>query len=203
MNVNKRRLHHTWRKIKAMDSWILVVLIVGFSALSIYGLRQNNLKMIELRDNLIAVDEADGDIDAALRELGDHITNHMNTRLNRPVELIHSYNRAVEAARADAEASTDSSIYRKAQQVCEDPSIPLTARAQCIQDYIDDNARPGENPQPLELPSKDFFTYDFAAPVWSFDLAGLGILFAAFFSIALLARIFAGIIIKRILKDHQ
>ncbi|MDX1765577.1 MAG: hypothetical protein R3313_01340, partial [Candidatus Saccharimonadales bacterium] len=61
MKVNKRRLHHTWRKVKAIDSWMLVVLIVGFSVLSIYGLRQNNLKMIELRDNLIAVDEADGD----------------------------------------------------------------------------------------------------------------------------------------------
>jgi len=169
----------------------------------VFGLRQNNLRMIELRDNLVAVDEADGDIDTALRDLGDHITNHMNTNLNRPVELIHSYNRAVEVARADAEASTDSKIYKKAQQVCETPSIPLTARAQCIQDYIEDNARPGDNPEPLKLPTKDFFTYDFATPAWSFDMAGLSILFASLLAIVLLARIFAGMIIKRILKSHQ
>ena len=201
--IDKRMLHHRWTVLRHVSIWVLVVLIVVFGGLSVYGLRQNNLKMIELRNNVLAADQAGGDTDAALRALGDHIVNHMNTGLNQPLELVYSFNRDVEKARAAAEAQSNSKIYRRAQDTCEIATIPLTARAQCIQDFILDNAAPGENPEPLKLPSKDFYIYDWAEPTWSPDLAGFSLLISALLVLALAARLAAGAIIKRILKAHN
>ena len=203
MAIHKRKLHHYLTVIRHINSWVIVALIVIFTGLAVYGLRQNNLRMVELRNNVLAVDQANGDRDAALRALGDHITNHMNTTLNRPVELVYSFNRAVEEARKDAEANTNSDIYRRAQNNCEISSIPLTARAQCIQDFVSENAAPGENPAPLELPSKDFYIYTWASPAWSPDLAGISILMALLLSFFLAVRIAAVMIIKRVLKSHN
>lgn len=203
MSIDKRKLHHEWTILRRLNTWVIGALVIISLLISVFALRQNNLKMIELRNNVLAVDQADGDIDAALRALGDHIVNHMNTSLSRPIELVHSFNRDVEAARAKAEAQTDSKIYQQAQTACEVSSIPLTARAQCIQDFVTENAAPGENPEPLELPSKDFYIYTWAAPLWSPDLAGLSLLAAAFFFLLLVVRVSAGAVIKKILKQHN
>ena len=203
MAVNKRKVHHYLKLLRHIKTWVLVVLILIFSALSVLALRQNNLRMVELRDELLAVDEAEGDIDTALRNLGNHITMHMNTNLNRPVELVFSFNRAVEEARKEAESQTSSNIYRRAQNECEVASIPLRARAQCIQDFVTSNAAPGENPAPLELPSKDFYIYDWASPKWSPDLAGFSILITVLLSLALTARLIGAQVLKSILKKRN
>lgn len=203
MNIDKRHLHHQWTIIRHLNTWVIGVLIVIFGLVGAYALRQNNLKMVELRNSVLAIDQADGDIDTALRTLGDHIVNHMNTSMNRPVELVHSFNRDVETARKAAEAQTNSSIYKKAQASCELASIPLTARAQCIQDYVTKNVAPGENPEPLDLPSKEFYIYNWAAPLWSPDLAGFSILAVFLLTLVLGVRFSAGVVIRRILHTHN
>ena len=68
---------HTWHFLVAF------VVLVPVSALL---LRQNNLTMIELRDEVLRIDDETGDIEQvapALEELGNYVLNHMNTNMGR------------------------------------------------------------------------------------------------------------------------
>lgn len=59
----------------------LTIAIVA-SIVCVFALRANNLKALELRDNVVAVDKQNGDIEAALRELRTFVYGHMNTNLS-------------------------------------------------------------------------------------------------------------------------
>ena len=102
--------------------------------LSAYLLRQNNLTMLELRGEVLAVDEETGDfaqVQPHLETLRSYVLGHMNADPGT-VELPGVFNTAVERLRLEAEqsGSANGSIYAEAQRVCEDPNILLPARAQ-------------------------------------------------------------------------
>ena len=150
----------------------------------VWLLRQNNLKMIELRDEVVRIDQETGNInkiEPALLELRAFVLTHMNANMSTPVELVGSFNTAVEKARKEAEesASVNGSIYRKAQKNCEDRNIPLTARAQCIQDYVLTNSDPTNPVAELKIPPKEQFVYIYSSPVLSTDPAGITIVISA------------------------
>ncbi|MEM6997773.1 MAG: hypothetical protein AAF413_02565 [Patescibacteria group bacterium] len=186
--------------------------IVGFLLLSligsIYGLRQNSLRMVELRDAVYAADRDDGDVDKALRELGSHVVNHMNTDLNRtgnidggekPIQLVYSYYR--DTLNEYQRITTDSSpehvaLLGRATSSCQE--TPIAERLSCIGQYVSDNAGP-TYPSIEPLP-KDFYVFDFNSPSWSPDLAGIS-LFMFGFSIVLLAlRFITGAMASRIIS---
>jgi hypothetical protein len=159
----------------------LILLTAVMMALTVWMLRQNNLTMVELRNEVIRLDRETGDINKvtpAVEKLGNYVLSHMNTNMGTPLELPGTYNSAVEKIRRKAEAtgSANSAIYAEAQRVCEDPSVLLTVRAQCMQDYITANAKPGSVPEDLKFPDKALYSYNFASPAWSADLAGLSLL---------------------------
>ena len=86
--------------------WFLIPIIAALLALSAWALRQNNLKMLELRDAVVLVDQDSGDINEitpVLEELGNYVLSHMNTDLGGPLELPGTYNVAVEQARERAD----------------------------------------------------------------------------------------------------
>jgi len=157
--------------------------------ISAWFLRQNNLRMLDLRNIVVAIDQDSGninEIEPALTELRDYVFTHMNASLPSPLELQGSFNVAVEQARKKAEQSgqANGDIYRKAQAECERAEIPLSVRAECIQNYVVSNAIPGEDPQQLDIPPKEQFVYNFVSPTWSFDLAGLAVAVSAILFIA-------------------
>lgn len=158
----------------------LFVFVLFMAPISAYLLRQNNLKMIELRQVVLEIDEQTGDIEKVepeLNKLANFVLNHMNTDLGR-VDLPGTYNAAIETLRQEAQASGNgnASIYAQAQKVCEDPNVLLTARAQCVQDYVLKNAAPGTDAIDLKFPDKTLYSYSFSSPVWSPDLAGFSLL---------------------------
>lgn len=160
--------------------WQILVIFLITLPVSAYFLRQNNLRMIELRNEVVKVDTESGDIKKVapkIEELRGFILAHMNTSLSAPLELPGSYNTAVEQARKKAEdsGSANGGIYKKAQEVCENPNVALSVRAQCIQDYVTKNAPAGSDVQSLVFPPKELFSYNFASPRWSFDLAGVAV----------------------------
>jgi hypothetical protein len=160
---------------------ITAIIFIITLPLAAYFLRQNNLGMVERRDDVIRIDQQTGDlskVEPALNELRSYVLTHMNADLGAPVEFPGAYNKAVEEARRQAEGSgsANGEVYRRAQAACEDPSILLSARAQCIQDYVVDNAPPGSDAQALDFPPKELFSYSFLSPAWSFDLAGISVL---------------------------
>lgn len=167
-----------FEKLRIKHFLIAFVLSLPLSA---YLLRQNNLTMLELRDTVLQVDEETGDIaqiEPHLTELANYVLNHMNTDAGR-IELPGAFNAAVEELRINAQSSgsADAGIYVQAQEQCENPNIPLTARAQCIQDFVVANSAPGSDAiLELEFPDKSLFTYSFASPTWSPDLAGFSVL---------------------------
>lgn len=184
---------------QSVKIWQIILLFLVTLPLSAYLLRQNNLRMVELRDEVVRIDSETGDItkvQPALEELRSFVLTHMNTSLATPLELPGSYNKAVEQARKKAEESgtANGNIYRKAQEVCEDPNVLLSVRAQCIQDYVTSNAQPGTNAQGIEFPPKELFSYNYSSPVWSFDLAGLSVFVSVVMALWLIA-----LFIKRVI----
>lgn len=158
-----------------------------------YLLRQNNLQMLELRDVVVKIDQESGDIkkiEPALTELRNYVFGHMNASLPAPLELPGSFNVSVEQARKKAEqsGSANGNIYKQAQAECERIEIPLSVRAECIQNYVVTNAKPGTDAQQLDLPPKEQFVYSFISPTLSFDLAGLATIVSGLLLLATITR---------------
>ncbi|MFO0882139.1 MAG: hypothetical protein U0491_01700 [Candidatus Saccharimonadales bacterium] len=202
------RKHHVaglWHRFQDIS---LVFLIIGFlvaGGVTIFALRANNLKMASLREAVYTADSNGGDVEAALRDLRAFVYGHMNTNLRAgstssepPIQLVNRFNAAVAAEQKRVSALNNSSqVYADAQAKCERSSLPLTARAQCIQDYVSQN---GKGIPQLSLPNKEFYTFDFVSPIWSPDLAGLSLLATLFFGLLIIIRITSGIILKIYLK---
>ncbi len=172
----RKLVYAVFDKIKVWHFLLFFVLSIPISA---YLLRQNNLKMLSLRDQVLQVDSETGDITKIapyIKELGNYVLNHMNTNFGR-IELPGTFNKEVDKIRKAAEISgaVDAKIYKRAQIKCEDPYIPLTARAQCIQDYVVSNAKQGTNISDLVFPDKSLFSYSFVSPTWSPDFAGFSV----------------------------
>lgn len=201
--MNKRKLHHYWRLLESIKTWHLVVLLAILFSLSIWELRNNSQNLEPLINRVVAADKAGENVDEAIKELGDYINGHMNARLDEPVQLAYSYDRAAQKIIKKAQATANGDIYRKAQRACEDPSVLLSVRAACVQDYVLKNAPPGQTPQALEFPDKALYTYSFVSPAWSPDLAGWLLVAMALTAAAVFGRVLAGKLIRQSLKRHQ
>lgn len=181
---------------------VAIALILSLP-LAAYFLRQNNLTMLDLRSEVSRIDEQTGDLEEiapALDELKGYVLTHMNTSLGDGLELPGAYNTAVEKARKAAEdsGSANSKVYALAQEICEDPNILLSARAQCIQDFVLDNAEPGSDPQELEFPPTELYTVNYISPQWSVDPAGISVLLSIILAIWLLYLIIWQVVIAKI-----
>jgi hypothetical protein len=197
--MDKGKLHHYWIAFRKPSLYILIACTVFFSALAIYSLRANNLKMLQLKNAVYVADEQNGDIEGALQELRSYVNGHMNTQLRSPdateppIQLINQFNRYIEAEQAKVANQDTNQIYKDAQAQCETGAIPLTARAQCIQDYIIAN---GGNTAVLVIPPKELYTFDFVSPLWSPDIAGFSIILAILSGVLLVLRLIIGRILK-------
>lgn len=202
--MNKRKVNHYWNKVKGVKTWQLVLLAIFFSWLSIYSLRQNSLNIEPKIEAVVIADKENAGIEEAINDLGDYVTHHMNADLPRPIQLEHSYNRAVE--RAYDKALTDlrsGSLLDEAKQVCAQLGVIVSAGPQCIQDYLDKNWNPDRGSLVVEYPDTALFTYQFAAPRWSPDIAGWSMLIAIVLVVMIISRIIAQVSVRRILKNHQ
>ena len=96
--LNKRNLHHQYKKIKVFKPWYFLAIAGVFLIIGVVGLRQNSFRAVELRDAVYAADEKNGDVEGALRELREYVYSHMNTNLSSgnfsikpPIQLKHRY----------------------------------------------------------------------------------------------------------------
>jgi hypothetical protein len=160
--------------------------------------------MIKLRQAVFNADKQDGDINGALNNLRKYVYGHMNTNLRGsnssepPIQLVNQFNRDVDAERARmvAMGSADK-VYVDAQTICEKQGVPIIERAQCIQEYVTKN---GKGIPQLNLPAKEVYTFDFASPLWSPDIAGFSIVLSIIFGLLLISRFITGFIIKKYLS---
>lgn len=191
--MNKRHLHHILvqlRKVRVLY-FVIPILISGFIAVS--ALRQNNTTALNLRDQVLQVDEMNGDVESALKTLREHVYSHMNSSLAveggayPPVQLKYRYDRLVGQEKERVSAA-NAKLYTEAQQYCEAqiPAGRSLGRIECIQNYITTKGAATE-----QAVNDSLYKFDFASPIWSPDLAGWSLLLTAVLTLAFAIRIVA------------
>lgn len=180
------------RKQKIIDlSTLLVhfiaILVLGFMATG--ALRQNNLNMLKLRDDVFTADKSGINVEESLRSLRNYVSGHMNTELpklgsEKAIQLKYSYDRKVseELKRFQDESAA---ISAKAKSTCASLKTELL-KVDCEQAYIKSHP---VNPVAEVHPEE--YSIEFVSPVWSFDLAGWLIISATAAGLIFIARIVA------------
>jgi len=190
--MDKRNLHHFWVQLRRFSYWYFLFGFILWTGIAVFALRNNNLTALRLRDEVMKVDQQNGDVEAALRELREYIHGHMNTNLATsssvypPIQLKYRYDRLVEAELAKSNSSNN--VYADAQKYCEanEPeSFYGAGRLTCIQSYID--RQPNQSKVIATVPDS-LYKFDFASPRWSPDLAGWSIVLAAVFGVLFIVR---------------
>ena len=190
--MHKRILHHYQKRLQPLSSWYFLVAAIFFFSLAAYGLRQNNVRMLELREAVFQADKAGDGVEESLRELRDYVHGHMNTDLTTsdtsihpPIQLKYTYERLVDAEQGQVQGQSES-IYADAERICEArfPAGQLAnGRVQCVEEYVT-----SLGVQATEIP-KELYQFDFVSPRWSPDLAGWSLLAGALFSLLFVVRL--------------
>lgn len=142
--------------------------------------------MVRLRDNVFTTDQANGDVNAALKKLQAYVTTHMNTSLTSatdavypPIQLKYTYDR-LQAAELQQVQAANSQLYTAAQTYCQQQdSTDFSGRNRvpCIEQYVQSH---GVKVTPI---SANLYEFDFISPQWSPDLAGWSLVVAVLFFI--------------------
>lgn len=114
-----------------VKTWYIAIVLVLAVAGSAWGLRANNLKMIQLRNQVLQADSSGRDLQGSLTKLSTFVFKHMNTTVN-DLELVNSYNRDVSSlvAQTKAQKNDQAGIYHQAQLSCEHAGEMITTIAQ-------------------------------------------------------------------------
>lgn len=164
---------------------VCVGLAVLFLSVGIFSMINNSKQSKSLYDELIAADQAGGEVEASLNKLRTFIYSHMNTTIGSetgikpPIQLKGTYDRLV-AAEQDRVAKINESLSQVAQAECErlNPTdFSGRNRVPCVAEYIEKN---GAKPEAI---SDIHYKFDFVSPRWSPDLAGISLLIGFIFSL--------------------
>lgn len=177
--MDQKQLHRLWAKIRSTRPWYFLAIAIITGLVAITALRQNNLRMIELRALVVKADKENADVEAALRDLREFVYQHMNTNLasgrnaiKPPIQLKYRYDRLVQAEK-DRVADKNTSVYTEAQAVCEQQvpqGLSGRGRVPCIEQYVSEH---GNKEQPIP---DALYKFDFVSPRWSPDLAGVSLM---------------------------
>jgi len=202
--MDKKLLHYLWTsKIRPVKIWYLLVIFLVSAAVAVFALRQNNLTMITLRDQVYAADKNNQDVEAALQKLRAYVYGHMNTKLASgddavypPIQLKYTYERLQNAAQTQAQQN-NSQTYNAAQQYCEQQdSTDFSGRNRvpCVEKYVSEHGvRVAKIPDAM-------YKFDFVSPSWSPDIAGFSVAIAVVALILLILRVGLGYVLKRYTK---
>jgi len=172
--MNKRRLHHLWAQLRPVSYWYFAILFAVTGLFALFAYRQNNVRALQLRDELAQVDKDNGDVAGKLNELREYMYSHMNAGLSNtnsiypPIQLKYTYERLA-AGEKQRVSEANAKIYNDAQKTCEivvPTGLSGSNRLSCIQQYVDTKGAK-ENGVPDAL-----YKFDFVSPAWSPDLAG-------------------------------
>ena len=168
-------------------SWYFLVVAVICGLISIGALRQNNLHMVQLRNQVYQADKDNGDIEAALRNLRQYVYAHMNTDLasgpnaiKPPIQLKYTYQRLQQAAQQGSQSANNDTIYTDAQTYCQQAfphGLSGSGRIPCIQQYVSSHKL-----KQAQAVDASLYQFDFVSARWSPDLAGWSLVATTIFS---------------------
>lgn len=203
--MDKSFFKHLNKAIRGFNIFIPLVIAVVFGVICIFSLRNNNLTALKLRDKVNQVDEQNGDIESALRELRSYIHSHMNTDLSSgpnaikpPIQLKYRYERLVKAEQEKL-GTESAKIYTEAQAECE-KRFPVglsgSGRIPCITEYVS-----SRGVQPSSTIPDSLYKFDFVSPKWSPDLAGWSLIISTLSLAVFVIRLLMDKWIKAELRD--
>lgn len=180
--MDKTFFRHLKKRLSPVSPWVFLGLAAVFALMSVFALRNNNITALKLRDDVLAADKANGDVEGALKNLRKYMYAHMNTNLSTgpgaikpPIQLKYRYERLV-AAESERVGRQNDKIYTDAQAECEKKfpkGLSGSGRIPCIKEYIASHGI-----QQQEIPDS-LYKFDFVSPKWSPDLAGWSIVLAS------------------------
>jgi uncharacterized protein with GYD domain len=180
--MNKKYWHHIWTRFRLIKPWYFLILAIIFAGLSVYALRQNNLTMERLRNNVFTADKDNTNVNATLQTLQAYVTTHMNTDLSSgpnspypPIQLQYTYDRLQQAAN-QAASNQNSQLYTIAEDYCQNQissGFSGRYRVACVEQYVESH---GVKVQ--QIPA-NLYEFDFISPTWSPDLAGWSLVVTA------------------------
>lgn len=203
--ADTRDIRHTIKKLQAVKTWQLLIILVLLSFVAATFLRINNTGMIARRDAVLAADKsADAAaIEARLHELQVYSSTHMNADTGR-LYLQEQYNRDVQ--KAVAESSSQSSVSADANAQAEAVCHPQysgwsTAYMNCFLNELAKYPTAEALPEP-DLPSPSLYLYSFASPIWSPDFAGWTVLACLAVACIIIARLIGLGVLRLMLRRH-
>ncbi len=199
-----KKFHAVARWVHGFSPWYLLALASVFGIISVIALRQNNLTMVQLRDQVFQADKQNGDVEGALRTLREFVYSHMNTDLSSgtgvkpPIQLKYTYDRLV-TAEHNRVAKINGDLYKEAQRYCE-ATVPFgllrLTTVPCAQKYLKEHPGAKEQTIPDAL-----YKFDFVSPTWTPDLAGLSLAAAILLLILFAGRYGIELWVKHDLKN--
>lgn len=192
--MNKRYLHHLWTRLRPLKTWYFFAAFLIMGTVCIFSLRQNYMRMTELRAAVYAADEKGGDVEGAMQEIRSYVGAHMNTNLESsngvypPIQLKHTYDRLVQAER-DRVNATNSAVYTDAQNHCEKlhpSSFSGGPRVPCIAEYVKEHGTSAR-----AIPDA-LYKFSFVTPRWSPDVAGWSIVATILLGVLTIIRFIVG-----------
>ena len=191
-------------KIHKIKTWQLIVILIPLFFIDATLLRFDHIRMTELRDAVLAADEAEDDVAVSenLEKLKDYVFNNIVINVvddngaqrvtfgTGPFYLEHMYLKAANAALAEAEAKVASdgnpngNIYAAASEVCRAAAIAngwtwsSPEYINCMMTEIQKYPAADDLQYDLtaQLPSTELYRKNYASPVWAPTLTGFMIL---------------------------
>ena len=211
-------------RLKRIRLWQLLLILIPLLFVAATLLRLDHLKMVELRDAVLAADAAEDDaaIQSSLVALQEFVVSHIVVNIAEqngvqsiifgtgPFYLEHQYLRAANAAieAAEAEVVDDSNpygnIYAAVSAICR-PLAIQNGWAWNSQPYLDCwTSHLAEYPASdnLEInltanvPSTELFRHNYASPIWAPTAAGWVILLCILLTLVVIVRFVIWLILK-------
>ena len=206
---NTERIRRSLRRINAIKTWQLVIILLLGLLLSATLLRINNLGMVDRRQAVITADEKGDDeaVKKALIELQRYVSAHMNTSLDKGVYRVKAYERDRDAAVASASDATNpqSEVYKQASIECRSRfrggvESFRNDYVTCVLDRVSALQGSSSPTDSAKLPIADNYRYDYISPAWTPDLAGFSLLFCALVTGVIIARLLALAVLHLMLR---
>ncbi|MDO4271623.1 MAG: hypothetical protein Q4C83_01405 [Candidatus Saccharibacteria bacterium] len=183
-----------WAKWAKSYLWyIMGTLAIALALMATFCLRQNNLNMAKLRDQLAQADETGevAQVQSAARKLQNYVAHHMNTTTGK-LALQTLYNQAAEQAMEESRPpEIDTTLYNQATNDCR-PQLTnygYRAWASCVATKVGINATASYVTAESVAPDPDLYYVEYVPARWSFDLAGISLLFFIVVMAAITARL--------------
>lgn len=211
-------------KIRKVKTWQLIVILIPLFFVDATLLRFDHIKMTEMRDAVLAADEAENDeeISRTLEELKNFVFSNIVINVvddngtqkvtfgTGPFYLEHQYLRAANAALAAAEQNVNTdgnpngNIYAMASDACRGQAIAngwswddanyINCMMGEIQKYPSSDNL--QDQVVAKLPSTELYRKNYASPLWAPSLTGLMILITLVIIVVIFIRGFVWVILR-------